>query len=640
MKPQKRRSGEDGVALITVLLLLLLLTGLTLVMSISVSSDMMMNGYYGDFRGAFYAADSGVAVVRKELGNELVASMSASSSAGTSPFVNGKAATVLANVQSEFGSSSTAFSQTSSTSSWPGSFYIDSASVSDPTCTLGSSTQWTCTFSYSLSVVGKASKTYQQARVAESGAIIVSATSSGTSSAQRSFAAWGTFLNENNICDAELIGGTITGPQFTNGAWTFGADQSYIFTDDVGSVSSVAGYYFSGNSCIQSSQSSYKSGYSTIAPTFDGAFNLGQKAVALPTNDTNQKRAVLDSLGTSSATVSNAELSASLKDSNGTAYPSSGASTGVYLPYTVTVDSKNNQINTFSGGGIYVEGNASVVLETSSTTAQVYVITQTSGSTTTTTTITIDNTANTTTFASSAKTGSNKAVTSTKTIAGVPTEITQGSGASTTSNATILYVDGNITGLSGSSSTAASIQDGTALTITAANNITVTNNILYNTEPVTLTGSSKTAIDSLIPANNNGQTLGIFTANGAVILKPQTNGQNLEIDGSVVATSSADANTASCTVTYICDGTISVANGSTIGTLTIVGGRIQYRAQTINSGTIGTRNILFDRRYASGAFAPPFFPATTVTTTSSGTDYNTASAPTIQRTHWTSRMAY
>ncbi len=267
-----------------------------------------------------------------------------------------------------------------------------------------------------------------------------------------------------------------------------------------------------------------------------------------------------------------------------------------------------------------------MALSTSGSSAEVYTITQGS----TVSTITINNTANTTTFAS--KTGSSSTIT--KSIAGVPVMYMSDGGPA--SNATSLYVNGNITSLAGPSS-APAIQDGTALTVTAANNITITNNITYKTEPVTLTASGSTPVGSLISGNNNGQTLGIFTANGAVILNPPgSGGGNMEIDASIAATSISDS-TSSCTMTYICNGSISVANNNTIGTLTIVGGRIQNISQSMPAGTIGTRNIIYDRRYQGGSFAPPFFPSTTITSLPTPTYSSTL---TVQRQQWVSELIF
>ena len=56
----RRRENERGVALLTTLLLLMLVTGLSLAMVMAVRSDLLVNGYYRNFRGAFYAADSGL----------------------------------------------------------------------------------------------------------------------------------------------------------------------------------------------------------------------------------------------------------------------------------------------------------------------------------------------------------------------------------------------------------------------------------------------------------------------------------------------------------------------------------------------------------------------------------------------------
>src|SRR5471030_2653283 len=64
---QRSKKDERGVALITTLLLLMLLTGLTLAMAWSSRSDMLINGYYRNFRGSFYAADSGINIMRQAM---------------------------------------------------------------------------------------------------------------------------------------------------------------------------------------------------------------------------------------------------------------------------------------------------------------------------------------------------------------------------------------------------------------------------------------------------------------------------------------------------------------------------------------------------------------------------------------------
>src|SRR5579863_9837317 len=282
-------------------------------------------------------------------------------------------------------------------------------------------------------------------------------------------------------------------------------------------------------------------------------------------------------------------------------------SNGVYLPYT-QVTSGGVTTRTMNGGGILVEGNAAVTMTAGTSSAgnpaQIFTITQGSGGSAVTTTVTVDITANATTIQS----GSTTTV-----VTGVP----EYRGGTSPAPATMLYVDGNISSLSGPSSGPA-VQDGYATTVTAASNITVTGNILYKTEPVTLTQNQIPGqpVDTFIPGNNNGQSLGIFTAGGNLNLSVPTAGQNLEIDASIA------------TIKQGGSGSI-VNTGNSINTLTIVGGRIQNAINSINSNT---RNILFDRRYAQGGFAPPWFPSTTITASSS--DAVTSVVPSAQRTLW------
>ena len=177
---------------------------------------------------------------------------------------------------------------------------------------------------------------------------------------------------------------------------------------------------------------------------------------------------MVDGIGTSCAGTagcpSKATLNANLLDINWAAYPMSGAS-GVFLGYTQTT-SGGITTNTMSGGGILVEGNAAVTLTAStsgSDPVEVYTIVNNG----TTTTVTVDIKANSTTV---------KAGLKTTVITGVPAN----RAGATATPGTMLYVDGNISSLSGPISGAA-VQDGNAITVTAASNITITGNILYKT---------------------------------------------------------------------------------------------------------------------------------------------------------------
>ena len=205
------------------------------------------------------------------------------------------------------------------------------------------------------------------------------------------------------------------------------------------------------------------------------------------------------------------------------------------------------------------------------------------------------------------KVGSGSATTY-PTITGLPENLD----VSPATEAALVYVNGTVTSLSGPSSGAA-IQDGSALTMAGSGDIDISGNILYKTEPVTTSGSNP---DQLIAGANSGQVFGIFTAGGNVNLNLSSSGQNLEIDGSIATIKSG--------------GSGGITNtGQSINTLTIVGGRIQNTIQNIGATT---RNVWFDRRFAAGGFAPPFFPSTTVTTT--GGDSYSLATPTASRVSW------
>ena len=146
--------------------------------------------------------------------------------------------------------------------------------------------------------------------------------------------------------------------------------------------------------------------------------------------------------------------------------------------------------------------------------------------------------------------------------------------------------------------------------------MTVTGDLLYKTEPVT-----KTTADSLISGADHGQVLGIYTATGDIQLNNSQSSGNLEIDASVATLSAT--------------GTGGIVNtGSHIGTLNIVGGRIQNNIKNINASS---RNVYFDRRFSAGGFAPPWFPSTTIVA-NGVVDSNIVPSP-PSRVSWTDKTA-
>lgn len=670
-----RRRAERGVAVLSALLLLLLLTGLGLGMVLSVNSGLLVNGYYRNFRGSFYAADSGMSIARQQIISQLVTDANGftpSSSSFNPPLSLTEDQTIQNSISQGQWQPISGNGQGGAANSWPEQYKITNLTVVPTVLTItcggvdgkGNAVPQTCNTSpalstpsaqmvcqgsgtlnaannvnlnqgfncngftppsnatsynyywnYKMTGTGKALGT-QAVTLSESGYLTVSASHPPTT---LPFSAYGMFIDQFPICTTFLNAGTISGPAFTNGAWTFALGSSYTFTGTVGQAGSNAGYKFDSTHCDQVAKSSDTEAgtTNTIAPTFQQGFNLGQNHVQLPADSFNQKGAVIDGQGTNG--FNQGQAAQSLKTITGTPYPASGTpSTGVYLPY-----STSNGTATFSptGGGILVEGDAGVTVSTVKNGAgipqQIYTITQTNSvGVVTTTTVTITPGSNppsagafgtgTTVVTQQVGTGT---VTST-TINGVPTLQTD---SGVQGDATMLYVDGNITSLSGPSSGAA-IGDYSNVTITAADSITITGNITYATAPV----NSSDVLNS--NASQSG-VLGIFTAGagcagqsgcGNIALNVPTSGQNLEIDASIASISQSG------------NGGL-INNGNPINTLTIVGGRIQNSILPIKSTT---RNVLFDQRFANGSVAPPWFP--TATSIKTGFQITTQ----VQRTSW------
>ncbi len=625
-------SDDRGVALVITLLLVSLFSIIGLAMVLAMSSDMLINGYYKNYRGAFYAADSGLAIARQELQNQIVAQVP---NAFTIPPVTTASATTALNyINSTYGGSYSALNTDQAAGSWGGGFEIANISpncnVTNPvncfaqrSCTVTQTnnptppappaqpacptndlqaTQFKVVYQYSLTSNGRALSS-QVANAKETGTITVVVTGTNPS---YNMAGYGMFIDQSSVCNGSyLVPGTITGPVFTNGSWTFGTSGSYVYTDQVQSAGSTFGYQFS--SCKQASPTSPNGSYTysgqTINPRFKAGFKLGAGSATLPPNSFAQEWAVIDGKGTGegSAAPTATQMHGTLENISGAAYPTGGASSGVYLPYC-TGGSSCTSPNTVTGGGIYVEGDAGVQLTTGSDNTsnhnptQIFTITQGSHPTTTTV-VTVNVLANTTTFNSLVLTG-------------VPTN--QNLGAPQPS--TMLYVNGNITSLNGPGQGSPAIQDASLVTITALKDITITGDLLYKAEPVTFSDNQvgNLPMDSIITANDTREALGIFTATGNINLQNAQSNNNLEIDATL-ATISQNGNGAL------------VNTGDSINTLNIVGGRIQNTIQDIGTTT---RNVYFDRRFGNG-FGPPWFPSTTMT----GATVS-QSTPSVQRLNW------
>ena len=669
--PSRKFRKQSGIALMTTLLLLILLSLLGLTMAVSANSDMMINSYYGSYRGSFYAADSGLNIARASMINTIEGAVSTTACNGwgtggasgcTSAPLNGTtaASSALSGLTSTY-NAFTSLNAGQAGSSWPANFMLPSSitgcstSVAFPTTnnpqiltTNGSlTTSYQYTFNYTLCAMGRA-QALQQVATKETGTLLITITAQGASSAlvPESFAAFGAFIDNFSECQGALVTGTMAGPFFTNGSWNFGTSGSYIFTDPVGQVDPKASYVFgsggfgsgapscsghSGCDCKNASSDTYNG--QTIAPTFQSGFNRNQTAVPLPANDFSQQWAVIDGMGcgekgttcgvSTPPAPTHADLNANLKDVNGNAYPSSGATTGVFIPYC-TGGASCTSPNTMLGGGFYIEDSSSVTtnitlsLGTSgSNPTQIYTINQISGSTTTTTVITLNIGANTTTIQQTSP--SNKTVT----LAGVPTN----RAITTPREGALLYVDGTISNLGGPSQGTASIQDYYGTTVAASGNIDINGDLIYKHEPVTLNAS-----DTLVAGNDYNQVLGIFTAGGNIVLTSPYSNNNLETDASLAAINSCSSNGGTCPLGSSNYGFATGSGG--VGTWTIVGGRVESYAHSVS---ISHGNTYFDRRFTSrtDGFAPPWFPSTLV---SQNDISNTPSAPqvipTTQRLTW------
>jgi len=665
MKPTNNRKknlhSSRGVALVITLLMLLLFTAMTLAMVIATTSDTLINGYYRNYRGSFYAADSGANAARAYLTALIQSNVTTPYVAFTPPIPAGTDASIrsqLINTSTGFGANQSILG--SQTNSWPASFTVDPTVVNGvsygnttlsqqcmgvaytgtgttpPSCTSPGVpagnykiTSYTYNYNYSIGVIGQAFNG-QQNKIVETGYFTFVVPVTTTAGTTTSFSGWGTLYDTFGLCSAPWVPGTMTGAIFSNDSLNFGdpgqtgTSTKYVFTGTVGIHDTNAGYFHTtargGSDCQASAASSNSADGTTIAPTFTGGWLTGQPSIPLPQDSYNQERSVLNGNGgcvvTPCPAVAQSEMGV-LQDVNHNQWPTSGAqpSSGVYLPYSTTTTG-GVTTNTFTGGGIFVQGNAAQVTLTASTSGSgaskhnLQVVAVKQGSTTTT--VTLDLTGNTTTVTNG---------TTTTTIQGLPENL----GATPPSEACMLYVNGNIssnvgssspTGLTGPSSGAA-VQNGSAITVTATGTIDITGSLTYSTEPVSL-NAADTAV---IPPPTN--VLGIFTPGGNVELKPTASGQNLEIDASIATVSQGGS------------GGIQ-ASWNSINQVVIVGGRVQNNALDGSSIQNG-RNIWFDQRFAGGGFAPPWFPATTIGTTV--TYSATPNPPTATRLSWVNTTA-
>jgi hypothetical protein len=591
-------------------------------------------------------ADSGVNIVRQALINDVA------TNAVPTGYLPGTGAPSLAlpanafpsDITSAFGSSQSVLgsSSSASNSSWPGTFVLDttksslgmtSASTNSPLCAPGSTTAITiaitCTYNYNYHIVVEGqSRAGEVNTVEEYGTVPLSIVMAPAAATAGAFSRWSTLFDKYALCSAPLVPGTFSGTMFSNDSWNWGSfSTGYILNGPVGAANANVGYMYNDGACDPSASTSDTHQGTTINPNFRGGLSVNQAPVPLPTDTYSQEEAILDGRGgacpaggCTNSQPTNAAL-AVMKTAGGTAW-SSSASSGVFLPYSPASGSNPSALSLSSAtnafGGLYVQGNVDQMVLTASTSGsgssahKLQVISIKQGSTTTT--ITLDLTGGTTEIADNHGNDS-----------GAMTGLPQNVNTSPASEACMVYVTGNIssnpsstapTGLSGPSSGAA-IQDGSGVTITAGGTISVTGNITYSTEPVSLSVSDT----PVSPAPTN--VLGIYTTGGNVQFQPPGNVTTMEVDASFATINGASGSTYGLEASW---------NG--INTLNIVGGRVQNQARS--GSALGQRNIYFDQRFANG-FAPPWFPTTTLPAPT--TDTATVQPVIAKRLSWVNSSA-
>lgn len=634
-----RSARERGVALLITLGLLALLGAASLAVIFLTSSDAMINGYYRNYRGSFYAADSGINVVVEAMKNAIATSGNPASVGTTpplpisgalvnSPSVQGTAATPAALTAAYTPYTTSAYS-IGDPGSWNSQFQVVTNPKNAPVlgtpsyqytliCPTGDNScpadgtavyAWSFDYPYEVTVKGQSSGSEAE-EITESGVIQYnSSPGSAAGGGLPSFSHFAGFIDQFALCQGALVPGTMYGPFFTNGSWNFGnfSSPGYTFEGSIGQAGSQVGWINGG--CTQGGSTAPRGFHQ---PSFTQGFGINQPQIQEPTDSYNQEEAVLDAKGCTQVPCSAsdqaniaAEMPSVLKTVNGTAYSSS--TTGVFLP--MHPDATNPGQMDFGGsptvtgssgsGGFLVNGNASVTLTATNDSAnnptQTYAITQGG----TTTTIVVDAATNTTTVSQ----GSGSPLT----LVGVPTQLNPTTGNTITQDdpsgnpvaPTMVYVNGTITGLSGT------IQNNAGITVTSSSNIDITGNLTYVSQPVTST-------DSLV-SNTNAGVLGIYT-NGDVNLEPSTNGGNLTIDASIAMIGSGNSGLET--------------PGKAVGTLTIMGGRSEDQAHGVN---MSASNTMYDQRFA-GNFGPPWFPTAVPTAGTPSIPSNLGI--TVYRTSW------
>lgn len=653
------------MALVAAMMCLLLCTGLGLAVLFNSTGEASLSGGFRRNEQAFYAADAGLGIARMALRTSLNnAIRAAAASVDTNPSYGTRTAsglTLTTYNRSQLGTvlqSSSLVSQTGdavvnakaaltsrAAALSNASFDVDiQLSLDSITDTSAVDVQRVVTNSQNVNVVedipsvtasvtGRYRYTVTStgnnaittgnpnraiARAIETGYISVTLNAeiekpSTTNTYTRAFSQYGTFVSRFSGVWAS---GTFQGKVHTNQGFGFSSSNSVTFTGDVTQVNST----YTWNSGSYNVSSVQPNSTPKTGMTFNSSYTT-VGALPLPSNIYKQKLAVLNSTGqpdntypstTSDPTASPdptvTQMKAALKTAANTAPSTTGSgaseviNNGVYVPATTV-----SGLPTINGGGIYVKGTADeITLSKTITGAQVYTIKQ--GSTTTTITITPPTTATAGTTVVSNSSG-------TTTFQGVPLDKTD---PTAHKPGVALFVDGGISNLHGPAASggtvAAAIAKDTRLTIVSTSDINVTGNITYEEPVLNSNGTTVTYANNYVPTN----ILGMFTNSGKIIWTPNASytpsNASMTVDVALVAFNEAVLNANSSTATGGWEVNCAACNSNT--TISLRGSRVASKALSVVNGNGAKFNRLFDPRFANGAMAPPFFPVTTLTSTS------------------------
>lgn len=646
MRNKTRRSvgmpSEQGMAMVTALLSMMLMTGLGLALLSTTSVELTMSGNHRRNEQAFFAADAGIVIAREalrtELNNKILADATATASGITIspttafsssqvdqlrqiltnnallqqsgvPITSALAAVTArknANALNGNGTFTVTYTLTANGAptviTRPANSSINGATwVAPPPQAIVMSYAYQIT-SIGTNDVNNTNPLRAQAKASESGFITLTLNPSiggGTVTFRRAFSQYGAFFDRFS---GTLASGTFRGPFHTNGRLGLSSGASLIFKDQV----TQAG----GNTYNYDSSTPTVSNTDRTGVDFQSSFTTAP-TVALPDNIYSQPYAVLNKTGLASGSPppyepTQPELISATWGLRGAsnALPAVSGSTianGVYVP--------SSDSASITGGGIYVQGDAEVELSVTGGGDQVYKVTQ--GSLTTEITVTGTNAAGTTTVVRK----NNGTTTSTQSYTGVPLDATDPTQAA--KQGVSLYVSGSVTALHGptgvgsgaSRTTAPAIASLTRVTVTALNDITITGDLKYQdtvidpTTGIPVTGfAAKTNI------------LGVFTNKGVINLNPSdtytTQNRSLTLDAALAAFNEAALNSNSSLNT---GGILFTGSGlNSSSRLLIRGSRTQSKIMGIGygGGSSGTRDVFFDERFRDGVTAPPFFPTT------------------------------